>query len=246
MSAVAAARAYLGVTESPRGSNCQPFSQRLGRPCEKWCGDFVTVAFLDAGTDLREVLTPYTASCQAILAAARRKGWLVPRNDARANDIALFQFDRDPAADHVEIVVSPPSGGLIRCIGGNTGSRGLQSNGGAVHEQNRPLSTVMAIVRIPDQTTPPPPQPPQEDDDMADFVTIKEPATAAGDVPAGAVVMYTASTWCHLTPDAWGFEERMARLRGQTLVPPVISRSDMRAIQASRIDVTALNAAAHR
>lgn len=145
---VDAAARYLGVVESPRGSNCQRFSARLGHRCQPWCADFVTCVYLDCEIDLRSILTPASSSCAAILAAAQAKRWTIAQSAAGPGDLVLFQFDRDPQPDHVEIVASTTGGRLVT-IGGNTGGPN-PANGGMVAKQGRSWATVMAVVRIPD------------------------------------------------------------------------------------------------
>ena len=187
-SIVVAAVRYVGTVESPPKSNCQPFSRRLGYRCQPWCADFVTCVYLDCQIDLRQVLTPAASSCAAILAAARSKHWTVPRDAALPGDLVLFQFDRDRAPDHIEIVESV-AGGTLRTIGGNTGSRTHPADGGAVARQARSWSTVVAVVRVPIAPRPPlhsnyppipapphpnpdahTPPPPRKDDDMPGYL----------------------------------------------------------------------------
>lgn len=144
---VAAARRYKGVTESPRGSNCNQFSHRLGHPCERWCGDYVDCVYLDCGINLQLLATPGIASCELALAAYHAKGWTIARNLTMPGDILLYQFDDDRAPDHTEIAAAV-EGGHLTAIGGNSG-HGKQANGGEVYEQARAWSLVMAVARVP-------------------------------------------------------------------------------------------------
>lgn len=147
MTATAAARNHVGYTESPRGSNCNKFSKRLGRPCQPWCADFITCMFLDIGVDLRKFCdnTSYTPELYGDLKAL---GWAVDKRNAQGGDIVFFDFpDRVRRIQHVGIAesVSYPS---FRTIEGNTGT-GNDSNGGEVMDRTRTASLVAGVIRVP-------------------------------------------------------------------------------------------------
>ncbi|HZQ86303.1 MAG TPA: hypothetical protein VFA83_15755 [Acidimicrobiales bacterium] len=83
----AALRRYVGVSESPAGSNRQQFSARCGRPPEAWCDDFQCCVFwLDLGFEFEVIGLPAsgTASCAVHTGANKRAGWFsfFPRSHA--------------------------------------------------------------------------------------------------------------------------------------------------------------------
>lgn len=149
------ASSQLGIKESPRGSNRTKYSKAYGLT-GPWCAMFIWWIVREAGGgDLRKTLTSGMASCQAILTALRRKGLLKSKAAGQPGDVALFQFDGDPAPDHIELIIERVirSGKLwgYVTIGGNTSSTtaGSQSNGGMVARRLRPLGSIVATGSLP-------------------------------------------------------------------------------------------------
>lgn len=157
---VALARSYIGTLESPAGSNCQPFSHRLGRPCHYWCADFTAAIFDEAG----QAMAPgaNTASTRANLAAWKKAGRFVVASEVQAGDVLFFHIsgrngnDRN-VPDHTGIAVQHAGGSSISDVEGNTssGNSGSQDNGGGVFGRSRPLGVVIGAGR-PDYSSPPP------------------------------------------------------------------------------------------
>jgi hypothetical protein len=167
---VRAARRYIGVKETPRGSNRQQFGARYGMNGVAWCSIFVAEVLADVGIDVRRLVTPGYASCEMALAGFRAKHWTVPNSAAQPGDVVFYQFDRDRAADHTGIIESVTGGHLV-AIEGNTGV-GHDTNGGAVMERQRSWSLVKGIGRIPGlgqppKATPQPPSAPHPNPDAA-------------------------------------------------------------------------------
>lgn len=74
----AALRRYDGVSESPAGSNRNPFSAWCGRPPEAWCCDFQCCVFARDLAFLFALLglpRTGTAGCAVFTGALKRAGW---------------------------------------------------------------------------------------------------------------------------------------------------------------------------
>lgn len=165
--AVAYARKFVGVTESPAESNSGPTVVREGTKggitlwenywglgvCF-WCLCFACYCVRAIGKAAIDGLAgdsnPVNAEVIERMAREHAHGWvLVSASEARAGDIALFDFDGDGIPEHGELVVGPFAHGLTDDIGGNTssGDGGSQSNGGGVFPRKRPLSQLTAVAR---------------------------------------------------------------------------------------------------
>lgn len=136
---LAYARAELGKTESPAGSNRTPYGKWFGLDGQPWCMMFVMWVFAQAGMPL-----PYkTASCSALLNWYRKHHPECVKTSApKAGDIVIYTFG------HTGIVESA-SGNTITAIEGNTspGTAGSQDNGGMVCRRTRKTSAVTAYIR---------------------------------------------------------------------------------------------------
>jgi len=141
---LAVARRYDGITENPPGSNQNPFSERLGRPREPWCADYVVACAREAGVKLPSE----SAYCPTMADAFRRAGRFV--HDPQPGDLGFFDFpgDNTHGIQHVEIVVEP-RGPQVHDVGGNTssGDAGSQDNGGGVFERLRSAGWVVGYGR---------------------------------------------------------------------------------------------------
>lgn len=84
-----------------------------------------------------------------------------------------------------------------------------------------------------------------EEDDMLIFVSVNEDPQQPGDMPKGAVVRLTDTTWQWLAPETWNAERDLAviqrRFDGS---PQTVTQAQIRAYTQCRINVTKLNAAA--
>lgn len=160
--AVKAAHAFLGVTESPAGSNSGPevkkagliggishWEAEFGFGACYWCGCFSgSMVKVYGGVPLtsRVAYCPYIE----VDAAAGVNGMLrqVSVDQARPGDLITYTFGA-AVAEHVELCVGPTKGGEVHTIGGNTSSdsAGSQSNGGGVFEKHRPASEVHRVCR---------------------------------------------------------------------------------------------------
>lgn len=145
---LANARRYVGITESPAGSNCQPFSYGLRRPCEAWCADFVVFCLREVGVKIPSE----SASTPTMFAGFRAAGLSVPVNSIRPGDVLFFDFpDKSTGIQHTEFAETTPGPLGVGTIGGNTssGDVGAQDNGGGVYQRVRPLRSIVAVGRPP-------------------------------------------------------------------------------------------------
>lgn len=129
-------RWYAGITNSSYfGTNGVPY-----------CAMFVSWVFNQAGQSHPGLPT---AACATIRNANRNTQYHVKtKQNAKAGDIVLFDWDGDGAPDHVGIV-EVNKGSYLQTIEGNTstGSSGSQSNGGVVARRTRSWGTVYMIIR---------------------------------------------------------------------------------------------------
>lgn len=164
---IATARAEIGTTEWPPGSNRQKYGRTFGADGVAWCGYFAAWVFLQNGIDLRQWVrnVGYTPTLYGDLAG---RGWGVPRHTIAPGDLVFFDF---PGArnriEHVGIASRHTDGRTVTTIDGNTSATGSQSNGGQVLERTRPIAHVAGAVRVPLAT---PTTPTTEDDDMPGFL----------------------------------------------------------------------------
>ncbi len=154
--AVAGARACIGITESPAGSNTGPdrtivvmgkkvvvgvsaFERAWGLGACYWCLCFACFWVKWAGGKI----SGNCAYSVAIEGYARNheNGWVqVPVSEARPGDISIWKFEGPNAlSDHGELIVEVHNG-PTEDVGGNTGadSGGSQSNGGGVFAKQVP------------------------------------------------------------------------------------------------------------
>lgn len=156
--AVAYARACIGITESPYGSNKGPLThvtvngKRLpagitfwesywGLPACFWCLCFASYCAKAIGGARISGNCCYSVAIEGY-ARNHENGWVqVPRGQARPGDISIWKFNGPNAAsDHGELVVEA---GVTEDVGGNTGddTGGSQSNGGGVFAKSVPGPT---------------------------------------------------------------------------------------------------------
>ena len=143
------AREYIGVKESPAGSNRVLFSEWYGI-IGPWCAMFVTYCFVKAGSKAF-ARSERWAYCPFMLADARQQKnglSVVAARDALKSDIVLYSWKQDGVANHVGIVLTAvDANGNFTAIEGNT-SASSDSNGGEVQVRTRNVSSVIAFVRV--------------------------------------------------------------------------------------------------
>lgn len=154
--AVKWAKAQIGRTESPAGSNTGPFpvtacqTFTLGYDGVPWCGCFVAYAAIHEGgakipNKARLAYTPYICADSAASTNGLHR---VSLEEVRAGDLIVFNFDGG-VPDHVELALGPVLDGLTDCVGGNTsaGASGSQDNGGGVFRRQRPTYQIACVAR---------------------------------------------------------------------------------------------------
>lgn len=131
------ARSQIGYTEHPAGSNCNKYSHELGRPCEKWCADFVVWCASKVTLPLASTSASTNTQAQAYRAAHR---W---SSGPSIGAFAYFDFpDATTGVQHIGIVESFDAT-TVTTIDGNTSLSGSQDNGGAVRRKQRARSYVV-------------------------------------------------------------------------------------------------------
>lgn len=150
----------VGTGENPPGSNCQPFSKALGRPCEAWCADFVVATGREAGLRIGNE-SAYTPSLYNSFVAAG-KAVTNLASGLEPGDIIFFDFVspfNTRGIQHVGIFHSYAQAGYINTVEGNTssGDSGSQDNGDGVYRRVRPLKYIVGAGRPNWVAAPPPP-----------------------------------------------------------------------------------------
>jgi hypothetical protein len=135
---------FIGTTEKPAGSNCNPFSHALGRPCERWCADFLAARAKALGLELPS----YSASTRTMAAAFKFvERW---HTTPLAGDFGFCDFpDNTSGVQHVAGIERVDPDGTIWTIEANTSSgvAGSQSNGGGVWRRRRARSIFVGFGR---------------------------------------------------------------------------------------------------
>jgi len=144
--AVQNGRKLLGVHEEPAGSN---WGKKVGEFITftgysgpvYWCGCYACWVVVKLGgakipTRIRMGYAPYITAD----AKAGANGFkAVSIQNAKPGDVVCLW-----GGQHVEVVAEKPSGGSVRCTGGNTSQGGKYNNGGEVCENTRSISDIDA------------------------------------------------------------------------------------------------------
>ena len=140
---LAVARAELGYTESPAGSNRTKYGKWFGLDGQPWCMMFVQWCFRQA--DAQDLLPALTASCGALMRAAQEKGcWIT--GGYQPGDVVIYDFPgNNVKTDHCGIVEQLAGGGIM-AIEGNTGS-GNDADGGQVQRRVRSNNVILGAFR---------------------------------------------------------------------------------------------------
>ena len=144
------AKAEIGYTET--GNNDTKYGDWYELNNQAWCAMFVSWCFDKAGLGgkVRSQSKKGFASCAHGLKFFAENNKLIPVGQARAGDIAFFQFDKDAEPDHVGIIkYNNTALKYLQVIEGNTSAdkSGSQSNGDGVYLKRRSYSLVMAVAR---------------------------------------------------------------------------------------------------
>lgn len=148
--AITLAAHFIGVKESPPGSNDQMFGKWYGENGVPWCAIFQSYILSHCGRPFRYAYVP------AIVADAklgRNKMRTIAYSEVAANIkaghpvLVCFDWNHDGIADHVGMVEKVVDGTTFQTIEGNTGDTNF-SNGGEVMRATRYTSEVQAFVLI--------------------------------------------------------------------------------------------------
>lgn len=145
------ARAELGTTEDPPGSNLTKYGFWYGVDGVPWCVIFLCWLFNQAGERMAFFSGGKTASCSMLLRWYREQGLTVPVEDVQKGDIALLNFHGGKDPEHCGLVVDVGKRWdgfpYYTTIEGNTSDGGSQSNGGMVCEKTRYPSQIVGVCR---------------------------------------------------------------------------------------------------
>jgi len=146
-----AAKAEVDAGYREGANNDTKFGKWFGLNNQPWCAMYVSWCFKEAG--LSDLIAAQSkkgfASCDVGLKWFAKKGQIVPVGQAKAGDIAFFQFDDDAQADHVGIVASNDGKGTLTVYEGNTSGdgKGSQSNGDGAFLKKRAYKLIMGVAR---------------------------------------------------------------------------------------------------
>jgi hypothetical protein len=140
--ALAAAKTYIGVKESPANSNHTKFGEWYGVDYQPWCAIFCTYCYEhDAGGSPSFVKGQNYAYVPYIVSDARNgRNGLNATSSPIAGDLVCYDWGYDGTYDHVGIFEAWSSiGSTFSAIEGNTGPADY-SNGGEVLRCSRSVS----------------------------------------------------------------------------------------------------------
>jgi len=147
------ARAYLGVTEDPPGSNRTIFGAEYGLDGQPWCVMFLWYCFQHAGERMAFFGGGKTASCGMLLRWYKEQGLTVPVSEVRVGDIVILDFSgQRKDTQHCGLVTEVLGNGwYVQTIEGNTTNTNKDtsndSNGGCVAAKTRYPSQIVAVCR---------------------------------------------------------------------------------------------------
>lgn len=151
---ISTARAELGVTESPAGSNRVKYWDLFGPEWQgqPWCCAFLAWVFNTAGERMAFFGGGKTASCSVLLRWYREQGLVYSVAEVKVGDIVILNFHGTKDTEHCGLVTcvydSDDGISFVDTIEGNTSSsNGSQSNGGMVCEKTRYPSQIVGVCR---------------------------------------------------------------------------------------------------
>ena len=150
-SVVTKAKSFLGVKESPAGSNRVVFNtdyygKEVSGPDYPWCCTFVWDVFRLCGAPGLFYGGKKTARCQTVYEWGKEKKLTVPKNSGRKGDLIIYDWNGNGVAQHIGFILSKNPDGTYDTIEGNT-AVGNDSTGGEVMQRKRQQDSILAIVR---------------------------------------------------------------------------------------------------
>ena len=121
---------YVGVRETPPGSNITPFTEAYfdghlpvnPAASAPWCVIFGWYVFREAGASELLCNGAKVGSCSAVLRWASANRLTVAKDQTRRGDILLFDWDQpDTVPDHFGLALGPVENGSVHTVEGNTG-----------------------------------------------------------------------------------------------------------------------------
>lgn len=145
---IAEARKHLGYVEGAKKDNI--FGAWYGANHAPWCAAFASYCLNKAGHGNlikgAQTAKGFNSCGKGIEFFKKHKAWFKVEQ-AKAGDLAFFDWDHDGSQDHVGIVTGIDlKAKKVKCIEGNT-SDTSHSNGGVVKEQWRSFSVIMGVGR---------------------------------------------------------------------------------------------------
>lgn len=116
-------RTYLGVTESPLGSNRTRVGQEFGWNGVPWCAQTTSVVAQKAGFG-RKFWSASTDQWEANARSGREGAkWIPNTSNPRPGDLCIWDWKRDGTANHISAVETVRSDGKLVTLGGNESNR---------------------------------------------------------------------------------------------------------------------------
>ena len=142
---IAKAKSQIGVKENPAGSNKVKYNTAYyGRVVSgsayPWCCVFIWWLFKECGASKYFYGGGKTASCTTLMNYYKKKCQF--STTPKVGSLAFFQFDKDPDAEHIGLVIAVNNDGTVTTIEGNT-SVGNDSNGGEVMQRTRKKALII-------------------------------------------------------------------------------------------------------
>lgn len=122
------ARREVGVTETPKGSNCVKYNTayyggNVSGSELPWCVVFIWWLFGQLGIQNEFCGGAKTAYCPFVVNYAKNSGaWITDPSKFKAGDCLLFDWNRDGIADHIGLLISW-NGSSGQTIEGNAGDQ---------------------------------------------------------------------------------------------------------------------------
>ena len=145
------ARADLGYTENPPGSNRTKYGEAYGMNGVPWCVQCQWDWFDRAGERMAFFGGGKTASCSVLLRWYKDQGLTVPEDQVQPGDIVILNFHGGKDPEHCGLVSWAGAVNLITIEGNTTpGEEGTpkeQANGGCVALKRRFPRQIVAVCR---------------------------------------------------------------------------------------------------
>lgn len=181
---IAEAKKHVGYAEGKNKDNM--FGAWYGMNHVAWCAEFVSycINHADGGALIKGAQSDKGfASCGAGIKFFKAKKAWFPVAQAKAGDLAFFDWDHDGSQDHVGLIVSVDAKKkTIHTIEGNTSDTN-HSNGGVVMAKERNWSVIMGVGRPAYAVAAAPEKP-------APSVAAPAPSKPASDAPAPSGKVY--------------------------------------------------------